>query len=85
MSEANQTPNPLNSVGMDVSVLLGRTQMALEEILNADPGTLIELERISGQPVDILVNGTPFGKGELTVLGDNVAVRITELLAPEGT
>ena len=75
--------SPLNAAAMDISVVLGKTRMALEDILNADPGTVVELERMSGQPVDVLVNGLPFGKGELAVMGNNMAVRITELLESE--
>lgn len=71
--------NPLNAAPVDVKVVLGKTQMALEDIINAESGTLIELERVAGQPVDILVNDTPFGKGELAVVGNHMAVRVTEL------
>ena len=75
--------NPLDQAVVNITVVLGKTKMALEDILNADPGTLVELERMGGQPVDILANNTPFGKGELTVVGNNMAVRVTELLTSE--
>lgn len=75
--------NPLDDAIVNITVVLGKTKMALEDIINADPGTLVELERMSGQPVDVLANGTPFGKGELTVVGNNMAVRVTELLTSE--
>ena len=70
----------LDAVAVDISVVLGKTRMTLEDILNADPGTVVKLERMDGQPVDVLVNGLPFGKGELAVMGNNMAVRITEIL-----
>ncbi len=74
------SPSTLDAVAVDISVVLGKTRMTLEDILNADPGTVVKLERMNGQPVDVLVNGLPFGKGELAVMGNNMAVRITELL-----
>ncbi|MBT3605185.1 MAG: FliM/FliN family flagellar motor switch protein [Candidatus Latescibacteria bacterium] len=71
--------NPLGSAPVDVKVVLGKTKMALEDIINAEMGTRVELERMVGQPVDILVQDTLFGKGELAVVGNHMAVRVTEL------
>ncbi len=73
----------LGKAGLEVSVVLGSTKLPIEEIVNAEQGTLFELDRMSGQPMDILVNGTPFAKGEIVIVGDHLAVRINELLAPE--
>jgi len=67
---------------MNVSIVLGRTQLTLEQVLSTEPGGVIELDRMSGQPVDILVNDTFFGKGEIVTVGDHVGVRITELAEP---
>ena len=64
---------------VDIDVRIGKTSLSLEQILNSDPGDLVELDRVGGQPVDILVNKIVFGKGEISVLGDHLAVRITEL------
>jgi len=71
--------NSLGRAPVDVKVILGKTKMALEDIINADMGTLIELKRVVGQPVDILVQDVPFGKGELAVVDHHMAVRVTEL------
>ena len=67
---------------MDISVLLGRTRMSLEDVLNAEPGTVYDLDKLSGMPMEILVNGTLFGYGEIVVVGDRLAVRIVQLLKP---
>lgn len=75
--------NPLGRAPVDVKVVIGKTKMALEDIINADMGTLIELERVAGQPVDILVQDVPFGKGELAVVDNHMAVRVTELFDAE--
>ena len=68
---------------MDVTVRLGKTSMPLEDVLNVEPGTLIEVDRLSGEPVDVIVNGQLFGRGEIVVIGDHLAVRINSLLTPE--
>ena len=72
----------LRGATMEVTVRLGRTRLPLEEILNAEPGTLIETHTHSGERVEILVNGELFGKGEIVVVGDNLAVRISDLAMP---
>ncbi len=72
----------LRGAAMEVTVRLGRTRLPLEEILNAEPGTLIETHTHSGERVEILVNGELFGKGESVVVGDNLAVRISDLTTP---
>ena len=75
--------NPLGSAPVDVKVVLGKTKMALEDIINAEMGTRVELERMVGQPVDILVNDVLFGTGEVVVIGDNLGIRINHLHKPE--
>ena len=67
---------------MDIAVMLGRTRMPLEDVLNAEPGTVYELEKLSGMPMEILVNDTLFGYGEMVVVGDRLAIRIVNLLKP---
>ena len=79
----NLETHRVGKADMNVSIVLGRTQLTLEQVLNTEPGSLIELDRMSGQPVDILVNDTFFGKGEIVTVGDHVGVRITELAGPE--
>jgi len=66
-----------------VTVELGRTRLPLEQVVNLEPGSLVELEKLSGQAVDVRVNGTLFGRGEIVVVGEQMAVRMTELLRPE--
>ena len=73
----------LGKASMEVTVVLGRTRLPLEAILNAEKGSLIETDRLSGQPVDILVNGALFARGEIVVVGDNIAIRLTDMVKPE--
>ena len=72
----------LGDAEMDVAVLLGQTRIPLEDVLSAEPGTVYELEKLSGLPMDILVNGTLFGQGEIVVVGDRLAVRVVNLFKP---
>lgn len=67
-------------VPLEVTVELGRTSKSISEILNFAPGTIIELDRIEGEPIDVLVNGKFVAKGEVVVIEESFAVRITEII-----
>ena len=67
-------------VPLNVTVELGRTSKLISEILNFAPGTIIELERIAGEPIDVLVNGKLVAKGEVVVIEECFSVRITEII-----
>jgi flagellar motor switch protein FliN/FliY len=73
----------LRDVPIQVSVELGRTKMLIKDILILSPGSIIELEKLAGEPVDILANGRLIAKGEVVVIDENFGVRITEILNPE--
>lgn len=70
----------LQSVEMELSVELGRARIPVREILELAPGSIMELDRPAGAPVDVLVNGTLLARGEVVVVDDEFGVRITELL-----
>ncbi len=67
-------------VPLNITVELGRTTKSISEILDFAPGTVIELERIAGEPIDVLVNGKFMAKGEVVVIEESFAVRITEII-----
>ena len=67
-------------VPLEVKVELGKTNKSIKDVLEFAPGTVIELNKIAGEPVDVLVNGKYVAKGEVVVLEENFAVRITEIL-----
>ena len=67
-------------VPLDVTVELGRTTKSIQEILDFAPGTILELNRIAGEPIDILVNGKYVAKGEVVVIEESFGVRITEIV-----
>ncbi len=67
-------------VPLEVTVELGRTVKSISEILDFSPGTIIELDKIAGEPIDVLVNGKFVAKGEVVVLEESFAVRVTEII-----
>ncbi|MCI9438563.1 MAG: flagellar motor switch phosphatase FliY [Lachnospiraceae bacterium] len=67
-------------VPLNVTVELGRTTKSISEILDFAPGTIIELERIAGEPIDVLVNGKFVAKGEVVVIEESFGVRVTEII-----
>uniref|UniRef100_UPI0038681007 flagellar motor switch protein FliN n=1 Tax=Treponema saccharophilum TaxID=165 RepID=UPI0038681007 len=69
-------------VFMEMTVELGRTKKQIREILGMGEGTIIELDKLAGEPVDILVNHKPIAKGEVVVIDENFGVRVTEILSP---
>ncbi len=67
-------------VPLNVTVELGRTNRSIKEILEFSPGTIIELDKIAGEPIDVLVNGKVVAKGEVVVIAENFSIRITEII-----
>ncbi len=72
----------LMDIGLQITVELGRARMTIKEVLSLGPGTVVELNRVAGEPVDILINGKPIAKGEVVVLGDMFGVRVTDIIPP---
>lgn len=67
-------------VPLEVTVELGRTHKSIQEILDFAPGTIIELNKIAGEPIDVLVNGKYVAKGEVVVIEESFGIRITEIM-----
>ena len=72
----------LMDVQMQLSVELGRTRKKISEILSFGEGSIIELDKLAGEPVDVLVNGKLIAKGEVVVIDENFGVRVTEIVSP---
>jgi flagellar motor switch protein FliN/FliY len=72
----------LMDVFMEMTVELGRTRKQIREILGFGEGTILELDKLAGEPVDILVNHKLIAKGEVVVIDENFGVRITEIVSP---
>lgn len=73
----------LSDVPMELSVEIGRTQMTVGETLELRAGSIITLDRLAGEPVDLLVNGTPIARGEVVVVDEQFGLRVSEILEDE--
>jgi len=73
----------LMDVELPVSIELGRTKMDISDILALGPGSVVELEKLVGEPVDLLVNNKCVARGEVVVVEENFGLRITQLISPE--
>ena len=72
--------NLIMDVPLEVTVELGRTKKAISDVLDFSPGTIIELDKIAGEPVDVLVNGKLVARGEVVVIEESFGVRVTEII-----
>jgi flagellar motor switch protein FliN/FliY len=72
----------LFDIGLKVTVELGRTEMTVRDVLSLGLGSIIELNKVAGEPVDILVNGRPIARGEVVVVDDMFGVRVIDILSP---
>ncbi len=80
MMAAGENIGLIKDVPLEVTVELGRTAKAISDILDFAPGTIIELEKVAGEPVDVLVNGKFVAKGEVVVIEESFGVRVTEIV-----
>jgi flagellar motor switch protein FliN len=76
--------NRLSMIPVEVSVELGRAQMTVGETLDVHAGSVITLNRMAGEPMDLLVNGTPIARGEIVVVDEQFGLRVTEVLGSAG-
>ena len=67
---------------LELSVEIGRTRMSIQELLSLGPGSVIELDKVAGEPLDILVNGRLVARGEAVVVNDKFGIRITDIVSP---
>lgn len=73
----------LRDVQLEVTVELGRTSMIVSDVLGLEIGSVIELDRAAGAPIDVRVNGTLLARGEVVVVDDEYAIRLTEMIDPD--
>jgi len=72
----------LLDIPLEVSVELGRTKMIIKDLIQLGPGSIIELDKLIGEPVDLLVNDNLIARGEVVVFDENFGVRITDIVTP---
>ncbi|MEA2150915.1 MAG: flagellar motor switch protein FliN [Solirubrobacteraceae bacterium] len=71
----------LHDVPVELAVEIGRTRMTIGETLALGPGSIVSLNRLAGEPVDLLVNGRPIARGEVVVVDEEFGLRVTEILS----
>ncbi len=79
----NRRLDMLLDVPLDVSVELGRCRMTIQDLLALGPGAVIELDKVAGEPLDILINDRLVARGEAVVVNDMFGVRITDIVSPQ--
>ena len=84
-TQEKATLDLLRDVELDLKIELGRTQMYLEEVLKLKRGSVVTLDKLAGDPVDVYVNGRLIARGEVLVLNDNFCVRVAELVTGDDT
>ncbi len=85
-SEEQAAPSSIDLVSeipVKVSAELGHTSLPIREILGLGPGSVIELNRLAGESIDLLVNGVLVGRGDVVIVNENFAIRITEIVNPK--
>jgi flagellar motor switch protein FliN/FliY len=80
-SQQKENIDIIMDVPLEVSVELGRTRKKIKEILEFSPGVVVELDKLAGDAIDILVNGKFVAKGEVVVIDENFGIRITEIIS----
>ena len=74
----------LRDVEVELTLEIGRRRMKISEVVKLGPGRTVELEKMAGEPLELLVNGRLIGRGEAVVVGDRYGIRITEIVTPDG-
>jgi flagellar motor switch protein FliN/FliY len=73
----------LENIEVKLTVEVGSTELKIKDLLKLNEGSVVELERLAGDPLDILANGVPIAKGEVVMVGERFGIRFTEVTNPE--
>ena len=79
---AQQNFDLLLDIPLEVTVEIGRTRLAIRELLELGPGSVIELQKLAGETLDVLINGKPIARGEAVMVNDKFGVRLTDVASP---
>ena len=87
MTEAAKTSSDglrlLENIGVKLTVEVGRAELTIRDLLRLSEGSVIELDRLAGDPLDVLVNGTLIAKGEVVMVGERFGIRFGQIVDPE--
>ena len=73
----------LENIDVRMTGEVGHTEITIRDLMNLHEGSVVELDRLAGDPLDILINGMPIARGEVVVVGERFGIRFGEILAPE--
>ena len=73
----------LENIDVELTVEVGRTEITIRDLLRLNEGSVVELERLAGDPLDILVNNTKIARGEVVMIGERFGIRFGEIVDPE--
>ena len=90
MSDLRDESTPSSDVNLDVvldipvsiSMEIGRTKISIRNLLQLNQGSVVELDRLAGEPMDVLVNGTLIARGEVVVVNEKFGIRLTDIISP---
>ncbi|MCR9148451.1 MAG: flagellar motor switch protein FliN [Rhodobacteraceae bacterium] len=82
-SRESEKLRALENIEVEMSVEVGRTEISISDLLRLNEGSVVELDRLAGEPLDILVNGTMIAKGEVVMVGERFGVRFSDIVDPE--
>jgi flagellar motor switch protein FliN/FliY len=81
VGEAPRNFDLLLDIPLEVTVEIGRTRLAIRDLLQLGPGSVVELGKLAGEPLDILANGRPIARGEAVMVNDRFGVRLTDVIS----
>lgn len=73
----------LENIDVELTVEVGRTEITIRDLLRLNEGSVVELDRLAGDPLDILVNNTKIARGEVVMIGERFGIRFGEIVEPE--
>ncbi|WP_292287511.1 flagellar motor switch protein FliN [Marivita sp.] len=82
-SRESEKLRALENIEVEMSVEVGRTEISISDLLRLNEGSVVELDRLAGEPLDILVNGTMIAKGEVVMVGERFGIRFSDIVDPE--
>ena len=82
-SDGTENLKVLENIDVNLTVEVGRTEITIRDLLRLNEGSVVELDRLAGDPLDIMVNNTKIAKGEVVMVGERLGVRFGEIVDPE--
>ena len=82
-SDGTENLKDLENIDVNLTVEVGRTEITIRDLLRLNEGSVVELDRLAGDPLDIMVNNTKIAKGEVVMVGERFGVRFGEIVDPE--